>query len=190
MKHCPICKSDDLYKSSSMPMRVVGALVLAILIPYGILLAWIPFIIPHAYICRRCGNETKEEALNSSDWREREIWIKKEEKRSVLLEPLKNQWIDDGVGPLLKVVYFNGIWIAYGYQQKEGKANVIEGYDEKEEKLRLGGEVQFPNVKSPSGVNVFLTDKELENLTMESQDDLKNYIQQEGMLHRIAAKRL
>jgi len=190
LKHCPVCTSDDIYKSSSMPMRLVVALVLAVLIPYGIVVAWVPFVFAQAFICRRCGNETKAQDLKASDWRERKRWIEEDEKKFRVLRSFQNHWIDDGEGPLKKVIYFKENWIAYAYDEQESKGNIIEGYDEKEKKLQLGGEVNFPNVFSREGMKAFLTEKELKNLTMNAEEELKNFMEQEGRLHRIATEKI
>ena len=190
MKHCPVCKSDDLDRSSAIPLRVIAALILAFLVPMGVFIAWIPFIIPHAFLCRRCGNETGEKDLLRSDWRERDSWEADEVSRTENLSSLENQWIDDGDGPLKKVVCFHGLWIAYFFHQREGKASLIHEYDPKEGKLILGGEVRFPNVKFPAGVSIFLTEKELEAVKMDSEDQLRKFTDREGILHKIATETL
>jgi len=190
LKHCPVCNSDDLDRSSAIPLRVIAAIILTFIIPMGVFIAWIPFLLPYAYLCRRCGNETKEEKLMHSDWRERTTWIEKEEKQSELLSPLEKQWFDDGNGPLKKVIYFHHLWIAYSCHKKVPKANVIHGYDQEEGKLILGGEVRFPNVKFPAGVSIFLTEKELEAVKMDSEDQLRKFTDREGILHKIATETL
>ncbi|OEH93855.1 hypothetical protein [Bacillus solimangrovi] len=69
MKLCTHCDSDMVEKNNFLGFKIPIAIVL-ILIPYGIFVCWLPFIIPGNYICKNCGREFRK--VKEIDWREYE----------------------------------------------------------------------------------------------------------------------
>ncbi|MDW7675085.1 MAG: hypothetical protein SCK28_11180 [Bacillota bacterium] len=118
MRLCPECKSDSIERTSSMAARVIICLILIFFIPFGIFVAWVPFVFAHTYRCNVCGSEGKEEQLVEMDWRERELLLEEHKGLEGSLAPLLGKWfategerlfkITKGKGQLLVVEFSPG----------------------------------------------------------------------------------
>ncbi|WP_078552067.1 hypothetical protein [Bacillus alkalicellulosilyticus] len=69
-------------------------LILIFLIPYGVFVCWVPFILPHKFSCSNCFNNGKEAELVSIDWRDREKLIEQEKAFEEDVLPLMEKWFE------------------------------------------------------------------------------------------------
>ncbi len=69
MKICSNCKSDVIEVNQRIALKVILILLLIFLVPYGLFLVWVPFLIPSIYTCKLCGSEKEPVDI---DWREYE----------------------------------------------------------------------------------------------------------------------
>jgi len=77
MKLCLHCESDLIEKKNFLAFKIPIAIIL-IIVPYGFLICWLPFIIPGNYACKSCGREHRK--VKEIDWREYERLRKMKEE--------------------------------------------------------------------------------------------------------------
>ncbi|WP_188205589.1 hypothetical protein [Alkalibacillus aidingensis] len=109
MNICPKCKSDSLEKGYSMGLRVLVCLLLAIVVPFGILFCWIPFVFPYKYHCDVCGSDVDRDDVVQMDWREREELIKEHQQFEEKIAPFLGKWIEGDDGKIFKVAKGKGL---------------------------------------------------------------------------------
>lgn len=59
MKLCIHCESDLVEKKNFFALKIPIAIIL-ILVPYGIFICWLPFVIPGNFACKKCGREFRK----------------------------------------------------------------------------------------------------------------------------------
>ncbi|THE10738.1 hypothetical protein E1I69_17480 [Bacillus timonensis] len=77
MKLCLHCESDMLVKKNFFMFKIPAAILL-LLVPYGFVICWLPFLIPPNYACKKCGREFRK--VKEVDWQVYEKMKQEKEK--------------------------------------------------------------------------------------------------------------
>ncbi|KUO51956.1 MAG: hypothetical protein APF76_06905 [Desulfitibacter sp. BRH_c19] len=136
MKICPQCTSDSHERTSSTGLRVVGCIVL-LFIPYGFFICWVPFVLPHKFLCNVCGYHGKEEELLNLDWRESEELKGQHRELHEKLQPVKDMWVQDTKQNSYKVIHGKGQYLLLKVLENNIVPYRIVGYDKDTDPKRI-----------------------------------------------------